>query len=485
VKLLGVVVKPTTAAFKKNKSRKEKPNDRLSVLAGLARQLLSFNGKYHLLFKRHTSNLADRAFHYLKGLFQADKKNMERMEEKIPDAKYDPLQYFISDSDWAYRPVNNQIALDADKLLGGHYDSALYIDETGFPKKGKMSVGVARQWCGQLGKIDNCQVGVFATLGHDRFSTPIDFRLYLPKEWTQDKKRCKKAKVPKKQMEFRSKAELALDMVFDAREKGIRFNWLGCDGFYGSQPEFLRKLADKGEVFMADVHKDQRIYLEDPQPVVPNKDFGKGRKPEKLKVQTDSIRVDKYAEKQPDDSWVRIKVRKSTKGFLSVDIFHKHVWLWDGHEERARRWHLVVRREGHSQEKMKYSLSNAPDVTSIDKLAYMQAQRYWVERPFQDAKNQCGMGEYQARGWLAWHHHMTMVMLAMLFMLEQRYVHKKEIPLLSCCDIATVLKSTLPRKDIGEEEILRQLEVRHKKRQASTDSAYQKQRYFEGLSKNT
>ena len=337
--------------FKKNKSRKEKPDDRLRVLAGLARQLLFFNGKYHLLFKRHTSNLADRAFQYLKGLFQADKKNMERMEEKIPDVEYDPLQYFISDSGWAYRPVNDQIAKDADKLLGGHYDSALYIDETGFPKKGMMSVGVARQWCGQLGKTDNCQVGVFATLGHNRFSTPIDFRLYLPKEWTKDRKRCKKAKVPKEHMEFKGKAELALDMVFDARKKGIRFNWVGCDGFYGDKPEFLRKLADKGEVFMADVHKDQRIYLENPQPIVPDNVTGKGRTPKNLKAQTDPIRVDRYTENQPDYAWRHIRVRESTKGALSVDILHKHVWLWDGHEQRARRWHLVVRREGNSQER--------------------------------------------------------------------------------------------------------------------------------------
>jgi len=105
----------------------------------------------------------------------------------------------------------------------------------------------------------------------------------------------------------------------------------------------------------------------------------------------------------------------------------------------------------------------------------MQAQRYWVERPFQDAKNQCGMGQYQARGWFAWHHHMSMVQLAMLFMLEQRLQHQPDVPLLSCPDIATLLKSVLPRKDITEDEVLRQLEVRHRKRRASIDAAYRKQ----------
>jgi SRSO17 transposase len=330
------------------------------LLTGLARQLLSLHGRYYPFFQRHTSNLAGRALQYLKGLFQADKKNMERMEEKVPDTEYDPLQYFLSDSDWQCGPVNDQIGQDADKLLGGHDDSAVYIDETGMPKKGKMSVGVSRQWCGQLGKTDNCQVGVFATLGRDRFSTPIDCRLYLPRDWTDNKSRCQKAKVPDEHMQFRTKHELALDMVFHAREKGIRFNWVGCDGFYGDNPEFLRGLADNGEIFMADVHKDQRIYLEDPHPIISKAESCKERKP---KAQTEAIRVDKWSESQPDEAWERIKVRETTKGTLFVDILHKQVWLWDGKESKARKWHLVVRREVYSPEEKKYSLSNASDNT--------------------------------------------------------------------------------------------------------------------------
>lgn len=445
-------------------------------MAGIARQLVSCHGRYHSFFQRHTVNLSDKALQYLKGLFQADKKNIERMEERVPGTKYDPLQYFLSDADWDWHPVNDQIARDADILLGGKEDSALYIDETGIPKKGKMSVGVSRQWCGQLGKTDNCQVAVFATLGYGRFSTPIDCRLYLPTSWTDDKERCLKAKIPANEIVFQTKHEQALDMVFHARESGVRFNWVGCDGFYGSNPEFLRKLADNDEIFMADVHKDQNIYLEDPKPIIPEAKSKQGRPPSRLKAQEQSIRVDKWVENQPDNAWERIKVRDTTKGKLIVDILHKEVWLWDGEEAEARKWHLVVRREVNSPKEIKYSLSNAASDTSIKRLAYMQAQRYWVERPFQDAKNECGMGDYQVRGWLAWYHHMTMVMLAMLFMIEQRLYHQIGIPLLSCADITTLLKSILPRRDISVAEVLRQLEHRHKKRQASIDYAYKKQR---------
>jgi len=199
----------------------------------LAKQLSSFHKRYHAFFQRHTVNASEKAFQYLKGLFQAGKKNIERIEERVPETQYDPLQYFLSDADWDWNPVNDQIANDADKLLGGKENSALYIDETGIPEKGKMSVGVARQWCGQLGKVDNCQVAVSATLGCDRFSTPVNFRLYLPEKWTDDKKRCLKAWIPADKIIFKTKHEQALDMIFHAKEEGVRFNRAGFDAFYG------------------------------------------------------------------------------------------------------------------------------------------------------------------------------------------------------------------------------------------------------------
>jgi SRSO17 transposase len=445
------------------------------LLAGLTRHFLSFHERYHKFFHRHTVNISDKAFQYLKGLFQADKKNMERMEEKVAETVYDPLQYFLSDSKWDWRPLNSQIGRDSDKLLGGHNDSALYIDDTGIPKKGKKSVGVARQWCGQLGKVDNCQVAVFATLGKGKFSLPIDFRLFLPLEWINDKKRCEKAKIPADQTVFKTKHQQALEMVFLARKNGVRFKWVGFDGFYGDNPAFLRQLADNGEKFIGDIHKDHQVYYENPKPIVPPPTSERGKQPSKLQAQTRSMRVDAWVRKQAPGAWKRVALRDGSKGKIFVDILHRIIWLWDGKEPEARRWHLVVRREIDSPKEIKYSLSNASLDTPTERLAFMQAQRYWVERPFQDAKTQCGMGEYQARGWFAWHHHMSMVLLAMLFMLEQKLQHQPDIPLLSCPDVATLLKSVLPRKDITEDEVLRQLEVRHRKRQASIDAAYRKQ----------
>ena len=134
-----------------------------------------------------------------------------------------------------------------------------------------------------------------------------------------------------------------------------------------------------------------------------------------------------------------------------------------------------MRREVKARDEIKYSLSNAPAATSLSRLAQMQGQRYWVERTFQDGKSQAGLDQYQARGWRSWHHHMALVMMAMLFMLKERTASRDTYPLLNCADVETLLAHVLPRRDVDLDEVIRQLDVRHHRRQASIDSAYAKQ----------
>jgi SRSO17 transposase len=406
---------------------------------------------------------------------QARRKNMERMAEVVPDSDEQVLQHFISNSNWDARGVVDQVAMEADGWLGGSADSALLIDESGLTKKGKKSVGVARQWNGRLGKVDNCQVGVYAALSRGSWSTLIDERLYLPREWIDDPARCQAAKIPRAEQKFKTKPELALEMVRHSRRLGMRFSWVGADGAYGSDPAFLRALEADGETFMVDVHKDQHIYLEDPEPVIPAPTSGRGRKPQKRVAQREPIRVDRWLESQPDSAWRRLTLRDSSKGKLCVEVLQRRVWLWDNKEAEARHWHLMVRREVKARDEIKYSLSNAPSETPVHRLAQMQGQRYWIERSFQDGKSQAGLDHYQVRGWTAWHHHMALVMMAMLFMLQERIEQHDEHPLLSCADIETLLAHFLPRRDVDEEEVIRQLQVRHEKRQASINSAYANQ----------
>ena len=461
-------------ARQNNRTDKKGVSHDNSPFGGIGVHFVDFHRRYSPLFQLRTRDISHIAEQYLKGLIQAKKKNMERMAEAVPHSDDQVLQHFLTNSTWDEQLVIDQISDDANQLIGGKKDSCLIIDETGIPKKGTKSVGVARQWCGQLGKVENCQVGVFSVLGFKDHAVPIGHRLFLPEAWINDEKRCLEAGIPQEHIEFHRKHDLALQLVIQARLQSVDFGWVGADGFYGEDPCFLRSLDQMHEIFMVDVHKNQRIYLEDPDPVVPPPKSHKGRKPTKLKAQIPAIRADQWAAQQANENWQRIHVRGTTKGKLLVDILHKRIWLWDGEESRAHCWHLVLRREVDSK-KIKYSLSNAPKSTSLKRLAFMQAQRYWIERTFQDAKNQCGLGEYQARKWRSWLHHMAMVMMAMLFMVEQRILYKDQYPLLSCFDIVSILSFILPHRAISEKEVLRQLEVRHHRRRAAIESAYRKQ----------
>lgn len=451
----------------------------MGLLAGIGQRFLDFCERFGGHFRQRTRTVETAAQQYVRGLLQAETKNMERMEEVIPDADHQALQHMLSASAWSERAVLDQVAQDANRLLGGYEDSALLIDESGCPKKGTQSVGVARQWCGQLGKVENCQVGVFAALSRGADVTLIDERLFLPEAWTTDAARCQAAGIPQAQRSFQRKTDLALAMITQARQQGIGFAWVGFDGFYGSDPAFLRALEDQGEIFIGDVHKDQRIYLEDPQPIIPPAKTPRGRPPTALQAQTPALRVDRWVQQQPATAWQPVTLRAGTKGPLRVDILHQRVWLWDGEEAQARQWHLIVRREIDHPTEIKYSLSNAAADTPAPRLAFMQGQRYWVEHALRQGKQDVGLGDYQVRGWRGWHHHLALVMMAMLFLLEERQLHPQTRPLLSGRDVRALVNHFLPRRDTTLEEVLRQMEVRHRKRQAATDSAYRKQQLNE------
>ena len=396
---------------------------------------------------------------------------MERMAEVVPDSDEQALQHFLSNSPWNEREVIDQVAWDLNKVLGNAKDSALYIDESAFKKQGKKSVGVARQWNGRLGKVDNSQVGVFAALGQGDRVGIVDARLYLPQEWIDDPQRCRDAQVPKNEIVAKSKIDLALEMVRRARSLGLQFKWVGLDGFYGQSGDLLRSLDKDGEIFVADVHNDQRIYLDDPKPYLPERQSTKGRHPTRFQSDASDLSVSKWAKQQPESAWTRHNLRDSSKGNLLVEALHRRVWLWDKKESQAHCWHLIVRREVDSPQTIKYSLSNATPSTNELKLSRMQGQRYWIERAFQDAKSNAGMAHYQARNWHSWHRHMALVMMAMLFMVEERDALKSDFPLLSCYDIQVLLARTLPNRQCDENEIIRQMEYRHKKRLAAIESA--------------
>ena len=397
---------------------------------------------------------------------------MERMEEYVEQYEYQSLQQFVSDSPWDHEALIERIGKDVDALLGGK-DSMLIIDESGFAKKGRKSVGVARQWNGRMGKIDNAQVGVFAALSDGQGGcgcSLVDTRLYLPKEWTEDAKRCEQAKIPEDKRELKTKPQLAWEMIESAQSSGLRFGWVGLDGLYGNAPELLRNIADVGLLFSADVHCDQHVYAEDPLPYLPERTSKVGRTPSRLLTASKSQRIDAFFKDLDASNWQKVYVRDGTKGRIEVHACAQYVWLWDGQEQQARHWWAVCVIDNDSEER-KYFLSNAPAKTALAELVRKHACRYWIERAFQDAKTSVGMADYQARGWIAWHHHMALVMLALLFLLKERRVHAKTLDLLSCEDIVGLLDVYLPRTDRSKEAIIASMNKRHAKRRAAIESA--------------
>lgn len=284
-----------------------------------------FSDAFEKLFRSGNHNVVKTAQQYLCGLMQAEKRNMERMAEAVPDSDDQVLQNFLTHSSWDYRPVMDQVARNTDTQVGAEIGAGLYIDESAIQKKGDKSVGVARQWNGRLGKQDNCQVGVFGALGRKDRVSLIDARLYLPKEWTDDPRRCEEAGVPKAEQVHRTKLELPQEIVRHARATGVRFEWVGMDGLYGQSLELLESLQAQGEIFLAEIHADRHVYLRDPAPYLPPQ--GAGRKRVRYHSDAQAIEVRKWVKKQPASAWCKKTLRNTTKGDLIVEMLHRRVWL--------------------------------------------------------------------------------------------------------------------------------------------------------------
>ena len=442
--------------------------------------------EHHFIVRGH--DVIHHARHYLSGLLGTQRrKNIERIEADVAESDYQGMQQFLSDSTWNHTALMRQVAEEAESTLGGTPDTGLYVDESSFVKKGNASVGVQRQYCGRLGKLDNCQVGVFASLGCGVRATLVDFRLFLPDAWAKDPQRCAKAKVPEGHRVHRTKPELALEMVAAARARGSTHQWVGGDEVYGNNQAFTTALEDMGEVFLMDVASNLRVWESNPCPEVPASTADKKGRP-RIRAQASppavkAEKVETLTARYFAAEAREVTIRDATKGSLHALVWVRPVWVWDGESPTARSRLLVVRQEADGT--FKYSLSNAAADTQWERLAYMQAQRFWIERCFQDAKSELGMAQYELRGWPGWHHHMALVCLALLFLLKERCKARVHTPLLSARDIVELLAIYLPRRPRNEEEILRQMHRRHAARQRDIDHRRRRlRRAGKKLSKN-
>lgn len=437
----------------------------------MAGELETFIHTYQDVLKSKTYSYTGKAHQYICGLFQAEKRNIENICETVVDSTMQNVNHFISESPWEWEPVIERIGKETSRVFARYPEKiGLLIDESGWKKAGKQSVGVGRQYLGSLGKVDNGQVAVFASLVQGDHVGIIDTRLYLPESWTADSKRCEKAGIPSAKRAFQTKPELALEMVRAAKKHGIRYDWIGGDGLYGHDSKFRYALADDGTCYVLDVHHDETVYREAPCPYIPPKKPGRGRTPTRYQVDMEGTTVKDLISDLDESCFKAFCFRDGSKGGMRRKVCVQEVYTWNGEEATPRKERLIVSKNLDGTE-VKYSLCHEQGgALSWCELVYMQMQRFWVEQSIKDAKSELGMSEYQVRTWRAWHHHITLTMLALLFMLQQKLSHQEKSPLLSCRDIRFILAHTLPQKVVSKDDVLDGIKQRHRRRQYDLDS---------------
>lgn len=438
--------------------------------------ILKFYQEFKNYFRTKTREVSHQGLEYIKGLFLCDaKRNMSKMSEQVTNLNEQALSHFISKSPWKEDKIIRKIGSEAIKLFGkSEREKSFMMDESGFPKQGKESAGVARQYCGNLGKVDNCQVGVYLgyTDGIERLL--LDKRLYLPASCIEDSNQCEKSGIPEENQVFKTKGELALEMFLEAKRNGIPGEYISMDSFYGQQPEILNKLDGEEEVYFADIPSDTRVYLEYPRIGIPEKNGKRGRNPSKEKILDDiAIQVRVLVNTDQLD-WKVIKLRDTQRGELKINFCALRVHrISNGIPVKKMEWLLI--REELDGSNIKFTFSNDHKETPLEVLAKRQNTRYFVERAIQDAKGLVGMGEYQVRSWRGWHHHMTMALLAMLFLskLRQAFIHKA--PMLTLYDTRDILKQIFPKKIITIKDRLRIIYKKHLNRYCSRISKLKRQ----------
>ena len=439
-----------------------------------AEALVEFHSKYTAFFQTKTRDNASQALEYLKGqLLLKSKRNMSQMATEVTDINEQALSHFTSNSPWDDTSLTVQIGQDAVALIGP--GGALILDESGNPKQGDKSVGVARQYCGRLGKVDNCQVGVFVAYAKAGQTTLIDKRLYLPQEWTDDLDRCRQAGVPETEIVFRKKSELGLEMILQARKSQIPFEFVGMDAHYGQQAWLLSRLEAEKIEYMAEIPSDTRVYLHYPAVGVPQRKGNSGRKPSKPRVLgSQPIEVRSLLETDKLN-WTVLKVRDTARGELWIKFAVLRVYRLADELPVAQPVWLCIRQELGTDE-VKFAFSNAPVNSLLKVLADKMCTRYWVERALEDAKGLAGLDEYQLIGWRGWHHHMTMTMLAMLFLVTLRKNLVTQAPMLTLQDAKQILEILLPKKSLTLEDVVKIIENKHWNRYRSRNSRLKKQK---------
>ena len=362
-------------------------------------------------------------------LLPGERKSVEPMAARLrPDrtaAEHQSLLHFVGQSPWdgdaLLRAVRQAVvpAMTARSPV-----TAWIVDDTGFPKKGAHSVGVARQYCGQLGKQDNCQVAVSLSVATAQASLPIAWRLYLPEVWAEDAGRRVDAKVPKT-VRFQTKPQIALAQIAAAREDGVPAGVVLADAGYGNTSGWRDGLTALGLDYMVQVLGTTTVWPPGMTPQVPD-GGGRGRRPKRLRRGGDDapvVQVRRLAADLPDQAWQTVTWREGVAGELASRFVALRVRPSQGDhrrsEPRPEQW-LLIEWPQDEAEPAKFWLSTLAEDTAIADLVHMAKHRWLIERDYLDLKQELGLGHYEGRGWRGFHHHAALCIAAYGFLVAER-----------------------------------------------------------------
>jgi len=320
------------------------------------------------------------------------------------------MQQFVGESPWEHAPLLKELAVQVGQRIG-EADGVIVFDPSAFAKKGTKSVGVARQWSGRQGKVDNCQVGIYMGYVSRREHALVNMRLYLPEEWTKDRARCRAAGVPN-DVKFQTRHEQALAML-DESGPLLPHGWIAGDDEMGRSGAFRAALRTRNERYLLAIPSNM-LFRDAEAP--PPEYSGRGRHP-KVPWQ----RVDRWCASLPESAWVTVEVRDGEKGPLTIDVTMRRVQARTPKGGTGPDEVLFVTRERQSDGTIKhdYYLSNAPADTPVQEFARVAKAEHRVEECFHRGKSEVGLGDYQVRNWIGWHHHQTLSLIAAWFLNEE------------------------------------------------------------------
>lgn len=389
-------------------------------------------------FERYIAHLSEGLGHadrhaglkgYCTGLMlPLARKSVEPMaaslEPQRVSARHQALHHFVAKSEWSDAALLERVRDWVAPSLGLQDGCYWIVDDTGFPKKGRHSVGVARQYCGQLGKQDNCQVAVSLSLASTQGSVPVAYQLYLPQDWADDPVRRQAAGVPE-EVAFTTKPAIALEQMRRAITQGVRPGVVLADAGYGDETAFRDSLTALGLLYAVGIRPATTVWAPSTAPLPPKAWVGRGVKPTKLRREpgNEPVSVKALAMGLPPQAWQTVTWREGTNAELSGRFAALRVR--PAHRDylqttlRAQEWLLIEWPEGE-KEPVKYFLSTAPEYASLAQLVFVAKMRWRIERDYQDLKQDFGLGHFEGRGWRGFHHHASLSIAAYGFLMAQR-----------------------------------------------------------------